>query len=396
MPIRIALLHHRNPDITLIQRGKDLCDIMFAAHSYKIVDTNPDILLFISGGSEMSAIDYIENDRFPIMVAGPWNNAWAAATEVLSLIQLQGKSARLYNYEHPDTLNHILEYIKIKQQLQHLSGQKIALIGTVSDWLVNSSIEPELLKKTTGLILKKMPWDTLPDYADYQCPDKFLSSFTKTNFATLKESGKVYALFNDIINKEDLRGITVECFSLVTRDKITACLPLALINTEQIPAACEGDIVSLVGMKIIQAITGSIPWMANTVMVHKETVDFAHCTVPLNFLKGFHITTHYETGEGTSIKGSLNEGKYTLIRFNSTLTKVFLSEVSTLEDPKMQQACRTQITFNINKNDAQLLREKPLGNHHLILSGHWARYIEKAANVLSMETNLSGCPKVTW
>lgn len=394
--IKVALLHHVNPSDELLKKGKKALHKILQACSYTITDKNPDLLFFISGGSEQGAIRYISEDRFPLLLADKENNAFAAASEVLAWCKNRNIPSKLFIYTNPDALNEISEYIHVKRALASLDNKTIGLIGTSSDWLINSTVEAENLKKVTGITLKAFPWVSMPDYKEYECPDKFYNAFSNTSHEKLEGSGKVYAMFHDHIRKEDLKGITVECFSLVQRDHITACLPLALINSEDIPAACEGDTVSLAGMMIIQALTGSIPWMANIVEIGDEDITFAHCTIPRNMLSSHYITTHYETGEGTAVKGVIEDGKYTIIRFNKDLDQIFVTEATTMPCEDILEACRTQAKFAINKNDAKLLKDKPLGNHHLIVKGWYGNILKKMAEVMQLNDNQGGCPKITW
>ncbi|PLW99933.1 MAG: hypothetical protein C0593_02095, partial [Marinilabiliales bacterium] len=139
-----------------------------------------------------------------------------------------------------------------------------------------------------------------------------------------------------------------------------------------------------------------IPWMANIVEIGDEEITLAHCTVPQNLLQSHYVTTHYETGVGTAVKGIMGEGKYTIVRFNNSLNQVFVTEAETLPHEDMMEACRTQIRLAINKNDAKLLIEKPLGNHHLLVPGWHGHVLKKMAEVMQMNDNLGGCPKITW
>ncbi len=392
--IKVALLHHENPSNELLKKGEKALHYILQAHPYTITEEDPDILFFISGGSEQGSLQYFADDTFPLLLAQKENNAFAAATEVLAWCKGKGIPARLFNYSHPDTVNELTEYIHVKRALASLNNKTIGLIGEASKWLINSTVPAETIKDVTGLILKSFPWTAMPDYKEYECPDKFYIAFPGTSHDMLEGSGKVFAMLNEFVKKEKLKGLTVECFSLVKKNHITACLPLALLNNDGIPAACEGDTVSLVGMMILQALTGEIPWMANIVEIGDNHVTLAHCTVPQNMLSDHYITTHYETGEGTAVKGLIEEGKYTIVRFNNNLTQVFISQGETVPLDNIVEACRTQVKLAINKNDAKLLKDKPLGNHHLIIKGWYAHILKKMVEIMQIN-NLGAYPKIT-
>jgi len=62
----------------------------------------------------------------------------------------------------------------------------------------------------------------------------------------LTETAKVSEMLSDTIVSRNLDAITVECFPMVQKDGVTACLPMQGSITQD-PAVCEGDMTSIVG-----------------------------------------------------------------------------------------------------------------------------------------------------
>lgn len=54
----------------------------------------------------------------------------------------------------------------------------------------------------------------------------------------------------EVICTNQLDAITLECFDMVNNHSVTACLALALLNSRGVVAGCEGDLVSLPGMRL--------------------------------------------------------------------------------------------------------------------------------------------------
>ena len=77
-----------------------------------------------------------------------------------------------------------------------------------------------------------------------------------------------------IIKEKGFSAISVECFSMVMQDQVTACLPLAVLNRKNIVAACEGDICSMTGKMLIRSIAGEIPWQANVAEIKDENLSW--------------------------------------------------------------------------------------------------------------------------
>ena len=182
-----------------------------------------------------------------------------------------------------------------------------------------------------------------------------------------------------------LDALTVECFSLVKNQKVTACLSLSKFNDDETPAGCEGDLVSITGMMLAQTLTGRIPWMANLIKVSYDCARFAHCTAPTTLLNDFEIDTHYETGEGTAIAGDFGSEEVTIFRLNNELNRAFLTEGKVISTHHSRHACRTQLEVNLPKESARLLKERPLGNHHLIIPGLHHEKIMMACRMKGIE-----------
>ncbi|MFN3346761.1 MAG: hypothetical protein ACK42E_03000, partial [Candidatus Bipolaricaulaceae bacterium] len=121
-------------------------------------------------------------------------------------------------------------------------------------------------------------------------------------------------------------------------------------------------------------ITGRPGFLANPVEadLRRERLLLAHCTVPFSLVESFELRTHFESGLGLAVAGRISPGPYTLLRFGGkALEKAFIVEGSVLsEHPGREDLCRTQVWFKMPKGAIEKLLREPLGNHHVLLSGH--------------------------
>ena len=87
----------------------------------------------------------------------------------------------------------------------------------------------------------------------------------------------------------------------------TGCYALSRLNDEQIPASCEGDLQSMFSMFIGYLLTGQTAFMANIASVEPEEriVGIAHCTCPLSMTSEYTIRSHFESGLGIGISGTI-------------------------------------------------------------------------------------------
>jgi L-fucose isomerase-like protein len=119
---------------------------------------------------------------------------------------------------------------------------------------------------------------------------------------------------------------------------------------------------------------GEIPWMANPARLDEKgnTLWLAHCTVPRKLLKDYILRSHFESGLGLGIQGTLSSGQVTLLRIGGTkLQEIWLSEGEIINTGKCESLCRTQAEIKLTSGGkVSDLLNAPLGNHLVMVSGH--------------------------
>ena len=366
MTYKIAYITYSGDDQELMNRSNIILTDFFVDEDYEIQTECKGIVFIASGGSEKNAIEITKNNDNITLLCHRESNSFAATLEIASYLRSKDKRVNIIDVMAPNAFTNFVEIQKVNQAIECLSKQKAAIIGKVSDWLINSDIENAIIKEKLGIELLRIPWNQLDDYRKKEASKEFLHHFPDFDEDQLTDTAKVYSLLKSVVKQYALSAISVECFSLVTRDKVTACLPLAVLNMKNKVAACEGDICSMLGKMLIRAIAGEIPWQANIAEIKEQTVLFAHCTAPLNVLKSFDITTHFETNCGTAIRGKFEKQEVGVFRIDNKLEKFMLLQGEIVNTPDYDFACRTQIEFKTSKEQISLLKEKSLGNHHLL------------------------------
>ncbi len=383
--INIRLLAHKGASDSVFLKGKEKLLEIFPGFQFELYSPEPDVLVFLSGGSELEAARFIKPGKFYLLAAFDENNSYAAACEVKALMDQKQIPSLLTDLHEVKEQRMIKRYLETMQALRALEGKTVGLIGHVSNWLLASTIDGKLLKSKFGIKLKQINWEDVPSYTNYKANADFIKKYHYENDTAVENAAKVHEVLKEVINNEKLDALTIECFSLVQHNKVTACLSLSQLNDQGIPAGCEGDICSITGMMLINALTGTIPWMANLIKVCSDCVRFAHCTAPTNLLDNFEVDTHFETGLGTAIAGKFSSGNITIFRINNTLSKAFVSEGTIISTHKAAFACRTQIEVTIPEHNANSLKHHPLGNHHLIIPGNHAEVLMTACEICGVK-----------
>lgn len=385
MNFSIAYLSSDNQNVELKKRSDQILNEFFLEGSYHWNDAEGQLLFIASGGSEQNAVRLTKKHKNITLLCHRESNSYAATVEIAAYLRDIGKRASIIDVFAPNAFDEFKMIQQVNTALESLSLQKAALIGEVSDWLIISDVEDQIIKEKLGFEMLRLPWSELGNYQQKQASVSFLKNFKDFDPVKLQETAQVYSLLEEVIQQKNISAISVECFSMVMRDQVTACLPLAVFNAQNIVAACEGDICSMIGKMLIRTLTGSIPWQANVAEIKENQILLAHCTAPLNVLKSFDITTHFETGVGTAIRGKFKKEEVGVFRINSKLDKYMVIEGEITATPDHDFACRTQIELSTTREQTQLLKNKSLGNHHLIFPVEYAPLLHHMMLVLEVE-----------
>lgn len=370
MELNIQTVAYRNAPESLAENSRKALRESFPRINLRFVSDKADVIFFLSGGSEQEAIKAMQAGKYYLLLGGPGHNAWAAATEVKAWAGSKGISARLVSMEDAVNAQALNDFAAITTAFKRLQGKQTGLIGNVSHWLVASAFPLNLVKERFGINIRHLQWGNLPDYLGYPPDPEFLDTFRTKTDTTLENEARIYSFLQARIKEYDLSGLTLECFNMVNERNVTACLALAMLNSRGIAAGCEGDLVSLTGMMLVQALTGTIPWMANLAEIRTKSILFAHCTAPLNLLNDYKVLTHFETDKSAAVQGDINMEEVTVFRLNQNLDKAFAANGRIVSKPVNELFCRTQTEIEMAEADINKLRTRPLGNHHLIIPGN--------------------------
>jgi len=370
--LRVAWAAHAGASAETGDKAVEFMKQLLPADAFLMTEQKPDVILFMSGGSERKAISMMESGHPVLLISISGNNAYAAATEVMAWTLSRGRLASGSGL--------IDKWRKTVGVWNSLRGKKAGLIGTVSDWLVASDVSDESLQSRFGITLERIPWSALPDYMEQDPDGSLMERFNGRNASGLDEASRVLTLLRHIVAKNGLSAIAVECFSLVQLRKVTACLALAQLNNEGLVAACEGDLASMSGMILSVAVTGSVPWMANTTAVNNNTLILSHCTVAFDLVQDIKLMTHFETDQSLAVKGTIPATEVTLFRLSGSLDRAFITEGKVAGHPGLTNACRTQVEIALPPQSIALLRGQPLGNHLLMIPGRYADILRMVCN----------------
>lgn len=352
--------------------------------------TGPLSLIYVrTGGTEgifkplLPQILKATNQPVYLLTSGK-SNSLAASMEILSYLRQQGVRGEIIHGSPEYIRKRIQQLEVIENARKNLYGKRFGVIGKPSDWLIASEADHYAVKARLGITVKDIPMSELidaisklpedPPGTRIACGEALFDAPQKVKDAA-PGAYRIYLALKSLIDKYSLDGLTLRCFDLLGAVENTGCLALARLNAEGIVATCEGDVPAMLSMAISQAITGVSGFQANPSVIDPETgeIVFAHCTVPLNMVTRYSFDTHFESGLGVGIRGHVLEGPVTVFKVSGDLSRHFAEEGTLLRNQSKPDLCRTQVVLHLD--DVSYFLTNPIGNHHVILPGHWKSVI---------------------
>ena len=344
----------------------------------------PDYVMIATGGVE----NLFKRIMPPTgkLIADGRNNSLAAALEILTYLEGQGKKGQIIH----GTNDKIVETVCTASLL---SGLRIGLFGQPSDWLIASGVDRDYLLEhygveTIDIDLQRLidGIKTVPQTEAVKVAQAIVKRSLDTiepSCADIVEAAKAYLAIKKICQEERLDAMTIRCFDIVKTCHTTSCLALALLNDEGIVAGCEGDMQTLMSMLLAKRLCSEEAFMANPSNLTDHSTMLAHCTIPLQMCDDITIRSHFESGIGVAIQGMLPLTDYTIFKWGGPkLDRYFVTEAQAVETPYSNHFCRTQITLNVDLRP--YLLKHSIGNHHVIIKGRHAQTIKQAMENLEL------------
>lgn len=347
------------------------------------------IVFIASGGVERLVTQTYESLPRPvIMLADGMLNSLAAALEISAWFRGKRIKSEILHGAPEIIVDRIKALYNNYAAQRSITGQRIGVIGSSASWLVASNVDYLLAKQRWGVQYIDISLDKVYKLYDKISDDEVGESCAEFagNAIACKEGSpedilkamRLYRAIKQVIEKENLRAITLSCFSVIEKLGTTGCLALSVLSDEGIPAGCEGDLQSIFTLLAIQALTGKSGFMTNPskIDISSNEVIFSHCTIGIKQTEKYIVRNHFESDMGIAIQGILPAEEVTIVKCGGEpLDKYFISSGTIIENTDNANMCRTQIRVKLDKPVSYFLK-KPLGNHHIIIQGNYVDMIE--------------------
>ena len=406
-------LHHEmsedvlsEPFIKGIEKASG-CRFIFKGADFSDYGNGDDVIYVRTGGTEgifkkvfcATGEPVIPGGKPVRLLASGQSNSLAASMEIISYLNANGLKGRILHGSAGEIASQLIsrgvsgigrknDLIKpLSPHTLPLAGMRLGVVGHPSDWLISSDVDYEWARTVLGVELIDIPIDELVALYGkgcYSAPSglrplnepKYGKSITEADF---QKAVNVYGALKEIAKKYNLNGLTLRCFDLLTSIGTTGCLALSLLNSEGLIATCEGDIPAMLSMAVSLAVAGNSGFQVNLSRIRDDRFLFAHCTVPLNIVGNYCYDTHFESGIGVAIHGEFTPGPATIFKIGAKLDRYIAEDVDLEANEYGDNLCRTQVIIK-SHNLADYMLRKSLGNHHIIIPGHYAAKLDRLLN----------------
>ena len=341
------------------------------------------VIYIATGGTEGIFRENFEllTDKPCYILTSGESNSLAASMEILSYLKQTGKKGEILHGDPTAIASRLNAITRAEDAIKKVRNSRLGVFGKPSDWLISSVYDKKQLAEKFNITLIEIPMEEIIDEIRKNTynENEYTESLKSRSYdqAEIDKALYVYGAFSRIVEKNSLDGFTVRCFDLLDTVCTTGCLALAILNAEGIYAGCEGDVPALLSMLILGSISGHPVFQCNPsrINLRNEEMVLAHCTLPLNMPDRFELTTHFESGIGIGIIGSLPKGDMTIFKTSGTLDRYYVNNGKLVENLREANLCRTQIKVKLD--DYTYFTTDPISNHHIVCTGNYTEAIEE-------------------
>lgn len=340
-------------------------------------------LIYVSsGGSEGLFLQQFSSyDKPCFLLTSGDSNSLAASMEILAYLRQNGRKGEILHGDIAAIARRIRVLSRAAYAKQRLDGLRLGVVGKPSDWLIASEIDRAACKAKLGVEIVDIPMEELLE-ANKTAPalENEWTRFLRGLGYDAKEMDKalaIYSALKSIVTTYKLGAITVRCFDLLGSVCTTGCLALAILNAEGIHAGCEGDVPSALSMAILGELSRQPVFMCNPSRIDTRAGNMvlAHCTLPVNLPREMQLTTHFESGIGVAIAGTIPEGVCTVFKAGADLSRYYAKAGIIEKNLREATLCRTQIQVKLD--DMSYFLSDPIQNHHLVCTGDYTEEVRE-------------------
>jgi L-fucose isomerase-like protein len=258
-----------------------------------------------------------------------------------------------------------LDRASAQQALAHLQGSTVTVVGKHPDGFDTCEYDDALLKQLAGVKVETIQLTQLFDKARAadqqrvadvraQVADE-LAGLDAVDQEQLERSFRVFCALQDVQRETGAKGLAVRCWpEMFTEYGCAACGPMAMMNGQRVPSACEADVNGSITQLLLQTLAGEPAWMADLVDITpaENTAVLWHCGLaPLSMRDPESIaeaTIHTNRKMPLLHQFAIKPGRITLARLSRARNqvKLMIAGAEVVRAPKAFTGCSGTVRFD--------------------------------------------------
>jgi L-fucose isomerase-like protein len=283
--------------------------------------------------------------------------------------------------------------------LAKLRGSKITVVGKHPDGFDTCEYDDALLQQLAGMKVETVQLGTVFDKAKAADAARVakvragaaaeLHGLDEVNQEQLDKSFRVFCALQDVKNETGAKGMAVRCWpEMFTEYGCAACGPMAMMNQDRVPSACEADVNGSITQLMLQELAGEPAWMADLVDITPEndTAVLWHCGLaPLSMRDpeaDAQATIHTNRKMPLLHQFPIKPGKVTLARLSRAKNevKLMIASAEVVRAPMAFTGCSGTVKFAAPAGEVErAIIEEGLEHHFALAYGDHKPALEAIA-----------------
>ena len=297
-------------------------------------------------------------------------------------------------------IDEALQILNTKKKLQ---DARIVLFGFPSPWFSQWHHLPdfELAEKKLGVTFSAVELRDLlarlPMIKDKEAEAvarhwrQEAKEVIEPSVSDLIDAARVYLAITRILEQEKANALGINCLDMRRLGAPPPCYALTRLRDQGVPSACEGDIIALLTMLLLEYLADAPSFMGNIVGVIPDSniLRISHDVVPTK-MPGFDqpandytLRNYHDWNRGVTAYVELAHGQeVTIARFARNLDQVLIlrGELVGCQDTVI---CRSTLSIKVRGDVREFVR-RCFGIHHVVVYGNLTAQIEALSELLGI------------
>lgn len=262
--------------------------------------------------------------------------------------------------------NAVIDRDAAERALAHLRGGKVTVIGKHPDGFDTCEYDGDLLERLAGMQVETVQLGQLFDKARAADAQRVagvkqsvaaeLSGLDSVDADQLDRSFRVFCALQDVQKETGAQGLAVRCWpEMFTEYGCAACGPMAMMNGQRVPSACEADVNGSISQLLLQTLADEPAWMADLVDITPadNTAVFWHCGLaPLSMRdpeSEAEATIHTNRKMPLLHQFTIKPGRITLARLSRSRNqvKLMIAGAEVVRAPRAFTGCSGTVRFDL-------------------------------------------------